>query len=180
MAQNVQIIADKLLKEYPDLTDRKRLSEFARGFQTWYTGGWVGESSGSAYTFFNNHGGSSGTGGYVGSTDGETSRYENLPYNEWEYNQLSGRATILTKSSAYRGQKDFQSAFRDPSRDGKGEMEDQTHHFAPYFALGIAGLELAKNVAMAKDKEGGDGDRQLGERAFMMGQVLRCNSHDLI
>jgi len=115
MAQNAQFVYDHLTKDYPAILGSDRLIEFARIFQTLYTGGWVGTTSISAANYWRNYKGGSGFAsgtGASGSTDGPGGPMSNLPWND----------------GLFRGQKDFKSIYKEES--SKGDEMDQTHHFA--------------------------------------------------
>lgn len=90
---------------------------------------------------------------------------------------MSGRAEKLVTSSPYRGQKDFLSVYQEYSSKGNGE--DQTHHFAAHFALGVAGLSTANGIAVSKDRVGGSADRALGNRAYALGDFYRRNPTEI-
>ncbi len=166
MAGNAQVLIDHL-NNFPNLTPAEKLVEFSRSFQTWYTGGGVGTTNWSAFWWHQSP---------QGSTDGVTGHYSNLPWNAWDYNQFSGRAIRLRVSSIYRGQKDFLSIYRQyGTGERRGDGEDQTHHFAAYFALGASGLSLA---AWAR-WEDSEADKLLGEKAYSMGDFLRRNPFEL-
>ncbi len=168
MAQNAQNIVNHLGESFSNLTSQKKLEEFTRVFQTWYTGGWVGMTNWSAWSWNQKA---------QGSTTGITGEYQNLPNNKWDTNQLSGRVERLVTSSPYRGQKDFRSSYREVGAMGDGA--DQTHHFAAYFALGVAGLSFAAWVHEKTDATPNLADRLLGARAYNMGDFLRKNPDEL-
>jgi hypothetical protein len=58
------------------------------------------------------------------------------------------------------GQSDFATQFYENSP--RGDAEDQTHHFAAYFSLGINGRPFSEWSAETLDRSGGEPDRLLG------------------
>ncbi len=79
-------------------------------------------------------------------------------------NDAANRATLL-------GQADFLSQFKEISN--LGDNEDQTHHFAAYFSLGINGGNWKEPIAKAMDTSGGEADQNLADAAYDLGKMLR-------
>ena len=69
------------------------------------------------------------------------------------------------------GQSDFAREFYENSP--RGDAEDQTHHFAAYFSLGINGRPLSEWAAETLDRSGGEPDRLLGAHSYVIGEDLR-------
>ena len=69
------------------------------------------------------------------------------------------------------GQSDFARKFYENSP--RGDDEDQTHHFAAYFSLGINGRVFSEYSAETLDRSGGAPDRLLGSFAYVIGEDLR-------
>ena len=55
----------------------------------------------------------------------------------------------------------------------RGDAEDQTHHFAAYFSLGINGRPFSELLAETLDRSGGEPDRLLGANSYVVGEDLR-------
>ncbi|MGH9966650.1 MAG: hypothetical protein ACREBG_02290 [Pyrinomonadaceae bacterium] len=69
------------------------------------------------------------------------------------------------------GQADFLPGFYETS--SRGDSEDQTHHFAAYFSLGINNRRASQSLAKGLDSSGGQADQDLGSAAFSIGRALR-------
>jgi hypothetical protein len=69
------------------------------------------------------------------------------------------------------GQSDFAREFYETSP--RGDREDQTHHFAAYFSLGINNRPLSEWSAETLDRSGGEPDRLLGAQSYIIGEDLR-------
>jgi len=75
------------------------------------------------------------------------------------------------------GQSDFRREFYEISP--RGDAEDQTHHFAAYFSLGINNRPISEFSAKTFDRVGGKPDKRLGDKAYEMGQALRVDPSKL-
>ncbi|HEX6716097.1 MAG TPA: hypothetical protein VF088_03260 [Pyrinomonadaceae bacterium] len=75
------------------------------------------------------------------------------------------------------GQSDFAPEFYENSPNG--DAEDQTHHFAAYFSLGINGRSISEWSAETLDRVGGEPDRRLGAHSYVLGLWLRRNPSNL-
>jgi YD repeat-containing protein len=83
-----------------------------------------------------------------------------------------GGGTINRGASGdQEGQADFLPGFYEQS--SRGDAEDQTHHFAAYFSLGINNRRVSQTMAKRLDSSGGKKDKDLGSAAFSIGRTLQ-------
>jgi YD repeat-containing protein len=75
------------------------------------------------------------------------------------------------------GQSDFAKDFYENSP--RGDAEDQTHHFAAYFSLGINNRPISEYSAEMLDRTGGRADNLLGAHSYVIGDRLRKDPYGL-